>query len=157
MLSDDEQRALVAESQALREALTKAYQEAAPVDLDALDAAVQKMTPGPWKECRASESNCACGLLWSLPADLIVASVKPSGCDGAEARNGADAIGLAALVNAWPGLLTELRAARKAKLSHAEAYRLVEEHEMALGDADDSKWRKTRARLLQALEGFSKD
>lgn len=150
-MTDAEQRALVAESQAFREALLKAYQEAAPVDLDALDALVQRMTPGPWKECKASDSNCACGLLWSLPADLIVGSVKPWGCDGAAANNGADAVGLAALVNAWPSLLAELRAARKSKLSQEEALRLVEAHEMALGGEGDA-WKDTKARLLQALE-----
>jgi len=34
-----------------------------------------KHTPGPWQECRGAHGNgCSCGLVWSVPADIAVAS-----------------------------------------------------------------------------------
>lgn len=32
-----------------------------------------KYTPGPWRACR--EGKCACGLIWSIPEDMVVASL----------------------------------------------------------------------------------
>lgn len=102
-----------------RAALVAAYQKAAPVDLDALDAKVARMTRGPWHECNAqADGACPCGLVWSYAVDNVVGSVKPSGCIDA-VNNGMDAIGIAALRNAWPALLAELRQLRAANADRA--------------------------------------
>jgi len=34
-----------------------------------------KGTPGPWRCCKANDGKCSCGLIWSIPADRIVATV----------------------------------------------------------------------------------
>lgn len=79
------------------------------LDLKGLREVLAKMTPGPWRECGAQpDGRCACGLVWSIPADLIVADVKPVHCDGASASNGSDAVGIAAIVSAAPALLSRI-------------------------------------------------
>jgi hypothetical protein len=103
-------------------------------DLAALRALLDAMTPGPWRECRANESNCSCGLVRSLPADAIVATVMvreewAGGSDGT--CNRADARGIAALRNAAEALLARCEAAE------AEVARLRQQIE----DERESAWK----------------
>ena len=37
-----------------------------------------KLALGPWKRCSASGGKCPCGLIWSVPADRVVATVEIS-------------------------------------------------------------------------------
>lgn len=79
------------------------------LDLKGLREVLAKMSPRPWRNCSAQpDGRCACGLVWSIPADLIVATVKPVHCDGASTSNGADAVGIADIVNAAPALLSRI-------------------------------------------------
>jgi hypothetical protein len=32
-------------------------------------------SPGPWRNCGANRGGCKCGLIWSKPADHVVAEV----------------------------------------------------------------------------------
>lgn len=80
-----------------------------PPELDQLEALVKAMTPGPWKQCSASEGRCLCGLVWSIPADLSVASVKDWGGSGTAADSLDDGAGIVALVNAAPALIALAR------------------------------------------------
>src|SRR5258706_4761984 len=54
-------------------------------ELRAILERVAKASPGPWKPCGASKP-CSCGLIWSLPADAVVASGH--GCDNGEIGEG---------------------------------------------------------------------
>ena len=43
------------------------------IDLDAIEARCAAATPGPWRQCGADRKGCACGMVWSEPADFVVA------------------------------------------------------------------------------------
>lgn len=75
-------------------------------------------TPGPWRECKANEDRggCSCGLVWSLSIDAPVASTADddsAGIDLGQRQYHANAALIAAAVNALPGLLDVVDAARR--------------------------------------------
>ena len=43
------------------------------IDLDAIEARCTAATPGPWQQCGAARGGCTCGMVWSEPADFVVA------------------------------------------------------------------------------------
>ncbi len=42
--------------------------------LDALEQKAKAATPGPWQNCGHARGGCKCGLVWSLPADMPIAT-----------------------------------------------------------------------------------
>ena len=45
-----------------------------------------KHTPGPWRKCNANNGNCACGLIWSVKGDFVLATATSS-CKEHESSN----------------------------------------------------------------------
>lgn len=33
-----------------------------------------KAAPRPWRQCKADNDGCSCGLIWSVPGDAVVAT-----------------------------------------------------------------------------------
>jgi hypothetical protein len=56
--------------------------------IDALRAAAEKATPGPWIECGHKRGGCTCGYIWSKPTDspIAVATIGPWGDEWPEVR-----------------------------------------------------------------------
>lgn len=87
-------------------------------DLTALSALREAATPEPWRECGHDRGGCSCHLIWSLPADCLVAQTLDFNDDVTvgEGLNAETAVlnaqYIVALVNAAPALIAELEAAR---------------------------------------------
>lgn len=45
-------------------------------ELDRLQAMCDAATPGPWRECRADDGGCICGMVYSLPCDAHIATAE---------------------------------------------------------------------------------
>ena len=43
---------------------------------DTLRALATEATPGPWRDCGHGRGGCVCGLIWSVPVDVPIASVS---------------------------------------------------------------------------------
>lgn len=43
-------------------------------------ARAEGAAPGPWRRCQAHEGKCRCGLVWSIPADFVVACTAMFEC-----------------------------------------------------------------------------
>ncbi len=68
-----------------------------------------KATPRPWKACSANDGHCSCGLLWSVPADVVLLATYVPRDDEISVPIVNDNTQLiAAAVNALPGLLDEM-------------------------------------------------
>lgn len=67
---------------------------------------MSKHTPGPWKTCKANDSHCPCGLIWSIPADVVVAQLSNE--EGSPQRTSDEGAANAALIAAAPDMLMEL-------------------------------------------------
>lgn len=63
--------------------------------------------PGPWRQCGARGGECKCGLIWSVSADCIVATVNqpPDGDKQWEGPTREGAAATARLIAAAPDLL----------------------------------------------------
>jgi len=46
------------------------------IDLNKLEGLAKKASSGPWQECGSNRGGCICGQVWSLIADLPVATVQ---------------------------------------------------------------------------------
>jgi hypothetical protein len=70
-----------------------------------------KHTPGPWRECGHDRGGCACGVVWSESADVVVASAALQYEDvGATVPVSPEVIAAnARLIAAAPTLLEALR------------------------------------------------
>ena len=73
---------------------------------------MSKHTPGPWKTCTASNGHCPCGLIWSIPADVVVAELGSE--EGSPSHTGDEGAANAALIAAAPEMLAALRRLFKA-------------------------------------------
>jgi len=73
-----------------------------------------KHTPGPWKQCGASNQECQCGQIWSIPHDIVVAVAQRDfqGADQAYPKH-AQFVANMAVLAAAPDMLVELRIARE--------------------------------------------
>lgn len=112
VLPSEEIEYILLKSKVEKEKLMKSFHEALPVDLENLEIIEKKMTAGPWRQCSASDSHCPCGLIWSLAVDQSIGTVKQEN-DGESANNSDDAIGIAAIRNALPAMIAELRDLRQ--------------------------------------------
>lgn len=79
-------------------------------DIARLNELYAATTPGEWRRCAANGGRCSCGLVWSLAADAVLASVAsdddgPIIPDDQKFSNG-DFI--AAMHNAWPDISRRL-------------------------------------------------
>ncbi len=92
-------------------------------DLARDEAICAKATPGPWSQCGAGRGGCVCGLVWSVPADTIVAHLDAAGVidlkghwlgrDGSPPTDyRADAAFVAAARTGWPRALEEVKSLR---------------------------------------------
>lgn len=127
-------------------------------DLDALEADLAKMSPGPWKTCGASDNRCPCHRVWSTPADIPVLHTFTANDDedGPTHDNAADnAIALVALYNAAPSLIVELRRLRALENSFREG--LVTLDAVIDSEADSDPWDDgANARIERAFHEFYK-
>mgnify|MGYP001565063465 CR=1 FL=1 len=82
--------------------------------LDALDALLAKMTPGPWSVAGPFDADTGFGKWWDVwSATGSVAHVaEDARSDEGIPRCKADVAAIVALMNAAPALLAEIRAAR---------------------------------------------
>ncbi len=69
---------------------------------------MSKHTPGPWKTCGASAGRCSCGLIWSEPADCIVAMLSDD--EESPPITSDEAVANATLIGAAPDMLAALDA-----------------------------------------------
>lgn len=67
---------------------------------------MSKHTPGPWRTCSASNGRCQCGLIWSVPADVVVAQL--SNDEDSPQRTSDEGAANAALIAAAPDMLAAL-------------------------------------------------
>lgn len=117
--------------------------------LAALEEAVAKMTPAPWRECGHDRGGCVCGLVWSLAADCTVAKTAPLDDDHPHGVTKPNAAGISLLRNHAASLLAEVRMLR-AELDRA-AFCLeecVESLDTECGFDEDPDSRQQRAREL---------
>lgn len=78
-------------------------------ELARLEALAQAATPGPWKSCGASEGQCSCCVVWSIPADYPV--LRAVNEDDGPGR-WQDSAFAAAARDAVPALVAEVRRLR---------------------------------------------
>jgi len=71
---------------------------------------MSKHTPGPWKTCGASAGRCSCGLIWSIPADVVVAQLSNE--EDSPQRTSDEGAANAALIAAAPDMLAALQDVR---------------------------------------------
>jgi hypothetical protein len=67
---------------------------------------MSKHPPGPWRQCQANDGHCICGLIWSIPADVIVAQMSTD--EDSPPVTSDEAIANAALIAAVPDMLAAL-------------------------------------------------
>lgn len=107
------------------------------VDIDEARRIESAMTPGPWRHCAVNDGDCPCGLVWSLPVDMPVLSVKLQHGDvgGESVDRSEDAVGIVHMRNTYGPLLAEVTRLRAAL---ATERRTVEELRVGLGEATDA-------------------
>jgi hypothetical protein len=81
------------------------------VEIDAARALCAAALPGPWRSCGADRGGCVCRLVWSIPADVTVATAS---VDYEPGRQDVDFI--AAARTLVPQLLDEVTERRAADL-----------------------------------------
>ncbi len=93
-----------------------------PKVLDELEQLLNAAAPAPWRECQADKERgaCVCGLIWSIPADEIVAKVflETEGGEWTDEQQVNHMKLIAALRNDVPSIITALREAWDEKEEH---------------------------------------
>lgn len=69
---------------------------------------MSKHTPGPWRTCAANDGRCSCGLIWSIPADVVVTQLSDD--EDSPQRTSDEGAANAALIAAAPDMLAALEA-----------------------------------------------
>src|SRR5678815_3294372 len=70
----------------------------------------EKPTPGPWVACGAKEGRCQCGVIWSVPRDMPVATVHGKSSEEGEGDTPEDErVANMALIADAPAMLDLLR------------------------------------------------
>lgn len=117
------------------------------IDLDAIEARCAAATPGPWRQCGADRKGCACGMVWSEPADFVVAQGEEGeragtvcGFDVDDETISANMRFVAHAREDVPALLAEVRRLTPNHEAHGQALalvaRLVEEHNSLAAERD---------------------
>ena len=84
------------------------------LNLDELEALLEKATERPWERCGSETGGCTCSLVWSAGDNSVLIHDAPSDEDGpVSSRKVADANLITAAVNALPELIAEVRLLRQ--------------------------------------------
>jgi hypothetical protein len=84
--------------------------EAKLIDIAEARKLIAAASPGPWRQCQASDARCGCGLIWSLPIDQPIAQTTDGDpCDKGSGRP-EDAAFIAYARDALPAALDRIEA-----------------------------------------------
>lgn len=71
---------------------------------------MSKHSPGPWRECGNDRGGCQCGMVWSIPRDMMIATAHGKSSDEGEGDTPHDEmVANARLIAGAPRILELLR------------------------------------------------